>query len=305
MAGRPTKQGLDYFPLDVDFFNDEKIELVSARFGVKGEIITIRLLCKIYRNGYYTVWDEDECTLLAKRAGDGFTPSLVREIVYGLVRRGFFDESLLHSFGILSSKAIQKRYMRAVNDRKEIEIDERFWLIDKPKNAKISINRREMAINRREIIINHPINSQRKEKKSISLKFPYQEIISSWNSMCGNSTFSKVLKLTEARKSKIRSRLEEFGSSEEEQLLMVEKLFEKAQNSTFLRGENRSGWRATFDWFFENSRNWVKVLEGNYDNKSVTGYETGRGGDSGSRERKEYIARKAAEAIAECNSASG
>ncbi|MFV0537079.1 MAG: DUF4373 domain-containing protein, partial [Dysgonomonas sp.] len=81
MAGRPTKQGLEYFPLDVDFFNDEKVEFVSARFGVKGEIISIRLLCKIYRNGYYTAWDEDESTLLAKRAGDGITPSLVREIV--------------------------------------------------------------------------------------------------------------------------------------------------------------------------------------------------------------------------------
>ncbi len=27
---RPNKQGLDYFPLDVDFFNDEKIEAISG-----------------------------------------------------------------------------------------------------------------------------------------------------------------------------------------------------------------------------------------------------------------------------------
>jgi hypothetical protein len=83
---RTNKVGIDYFPFDVDFFNDEKIEFVSARFGVKGEVIAIRLLCKIYRKGYYTDWNEDESTLLAKRAGDGITPSLVSEIVKELVK---------------------------------------------------------------------------------------------------------------------------------------------------------------------------------------------------------------------------
>ena len=41
------KPGLDYFSFDVDFFNDEKIEFVYAKFGTIGEIITIQLLCKI------------------------------------------------------------------------------------------------------------------------------------------------------------------------------------------------------------------------------------------------------------------
>jgi hypothetical protein len=27
------KSGLDYFSFDIDFFNDEKIEFVSAKFG--------------------------------------------------------------------------------------------------------------------------------------------------------------------------------------------------------------------------------------------------------------------------------
>ena len=50
---RPNKNGLDYFPLDVDFLEDEKMLAISGEFSVKGEIITLRLLCEIYRNGYF------------------------------------------------------------------------------------------------------------------------------------------------------------------------------------------------------------------------------------------------------------
>ncbi|MFV0538754.1 MAG: hypothetical protein ACK5M3_15525 [Dysgonomonas sp.] len=61
--------------------------------------------------------------------------------------------------------------------------------------------------------------------------------------------------------------MEEFGGDLEQQLAVVNKLFEKAQASKFMRGDNKTGWRASFDWLFENSKNWVKVLEGNYDNE--------------------------------------
>ena len=45
---RPNKMGLDYFPFDVDFFNDEKIVAISGEFGIKGEIVVIKsALCDI------------------------------------------------------------------------------------------------------------------------------------------------------------------------------------------------------------------------------------------------------------------
>lgn len=46
---RPVKEGLDYFPLYVDIFEDEKIEAISGEFGIKGEIIVVKLLCAIYK----------------------------------------------------------------------------------------------------------------------------------------------------------------------------------------------------------------------------------------------------------------
>jgi hypothetical protein len=41
---RPSKTGIDYFPFDIDFFNDDKIQLIEAEFGIKGGYIAVRLL---------------------------------------------------------------------------------------------------------------------------------------------------------------------------------------------------------------------------------------------------------------------
>ena len=53
---RPQKHGLDYFPFDCDFFDDEKIVAINGQFGIKGEIAAVKLLCAIYRNGYFIKW---------------------------------------------------------------------------------------------------------------------------------------------------------------------------------------------------------------------------------------------------------
>lgn len=40
----------------------------------------------------------------------------------------------------------------------------------------------------------------------------------------------------------------------------------KAKMSDFLTGKNDRGWKMTLDWLIENDTNWVKVMEGKYDN---------------------------------------
>jgi hypothetical protein len=127
---RPIKTGLDYFPLDVDFFSDDKIELISSEFGSKGEVIAIRLLCLIYRNGYYYQWGKDESLLFSKRVGNGVTGALVDEVVAGLVKRSFFSERVFNRFKILTSRGIQKRYLEAKDRAKVVEMFKELLLID-------------------------------------------------------------------------------------------------------------------------------------------------------------------------------
>lgn len=116
---RPRKSGLDYFPFDVDFFNDEKIVAVAGEFGIKGEIAIIKLLCAIYRNGYFIEWNEMLQMKLLHQL-PGISSELITQIVSRLVRWGFFDKGLFDSARVLTSKGIQKRYF-AVAKRRNIE----------------------------------------------------------------------------------------------------------------------------------------------------------------------------------------
>ena len=110
---RPKKTGLDYFPFDVDFFSDEKIVAISGKFGIKGEMVAIRLLTAIYRNGYFIEWTEMLKMKLLKEI-PSISPNLLTEIVQRLARWNFFDEELLSSASVLTSRGIQKRYFEAM-----------------------------------------------------------------------------------------------------------------------------------------------------------------------------------------------
>lgn len=110
---RPRKSGLDYFPLDVDFFSDEKIIVASGKFGIVAEVAALRLLCCIYRRGYFIEWNEPlKYKLLRDLPGTDATT--LEAIVDELARWGFFDAELLRSQGILTSEGIQRRYFEAV-----------------------------------------------------------------------------------------------------------------------------------------------------------------------------------------------
>ena len=97
-------------------------------------------------------------------------------------------------------------------------------------------------------------------------KIPFKEIKDLWNTTCLG--FARLMVISEARKNKIRNRVAEMGGVEKA-LPILKLIFEKAQASSFLKGDNKRGWKASFDWFFENDKNWVKVYEGNYDENPV------------------------------------
>lgn len=70
----------------------------------------------------------------------------------------------------------------------------------------------------------------------------------------------KQLKINDKRKRAINNLLKEY--SLEEMLQAIGKI----RTSNFLQGNNKTGWQISFDWF-TNKSNFLKVLEGNYDDK--------------------------------------
>lgn len=114
---RPTKDGLDYFPLDVDIFEDEKIEAIAGEFGIKGELAVIKLLCAVYKKGYFIVWNDLTKATLLKRL-PGVSKELLDQIVARLVAWEFFNEDLFNSAKVLTSENIQAVYFEATKRRK-------------------------------------------------------------------------------------------------------------------------------------------------------------------------------------------
>lgn len=105
------------------------------------------------------------------------------------------------------------------------------------------------------------LNKKENKTKDINPHTPYLQIIDLYHEIC--TSYPKLLKISDARKRAIATRskkytLEDFGE-----------LFRKAQASSFLKGENKKGWSANFDWLI-NEANMVKVLEGNYDDRQST-----------------------------------
>lgn len=102
-----------------------------------------------------------------------------------------------------------------------------------------------------------------KEEKDIDKeskeKVTCEQVVDLYRSIC--VSYPKVISLSEARKRAIRARLKMYSMDD------FRMLFEKAEASSFLKGANNRNWSATFDWLLKES-NMVKVLEGNYDNKT-------------------------------------
>jgi hypothetical protein len=98
----------------------------------------------------------------------------------------------------------------------------------------------------------------------------YQSIVALFHRVC--VSLPKVKKLTDPRKDKIKTRVRELEKQFKgvDYMTVLEGLFQKMEDSDFMRGNNKNDWQGTFDWLFSNGSNWVKVFEGNYDNKKTT-----------------------------------
>lgn len=161
---RPRKQGLDYFPLDVDIDQDDKIQLVEAVHGPVGFAIVIKLLMRIYKDGYYSKWTETEQLLFSKRVNVDI--NLVNVCINDCVKWDFFDNEVFETHGVLTSNGIQKRFLEAVGRRQKVEIVSEYLLLD-DDDINVYKNLTTRSINVHINSINDDINPQSIAKHSI------------------------------------------------------------------------------------------------------------------------------------------
>ncbi len=291
---RPVKQGLDYFPMDVDIFDDDKLIAVAVKFGAMGELLAVKLLCAIYREGYYLMWQE-RLKLKMMRCMPGITEDFLEQVVDTLVQYGLFDKTLFQSDGVLTSKGIQTRYF--TSKRRKTTDDLPYILLS--RDGKMTVSAAQTPVSAAQTRVIAAKSAQSKEKKNkekenkentlstVSPRNPLREETTGrrlqeserekdfsldfdafqqcWNAMLQsyNSKISQLTHMTESRKAALQDLLDKGYSKTD-----MTKVMRAAASSPQLNGRGKKGFIPGFDWIMR-EENFVRVLEGEFNAKFI------------------------------------
>lgn len=122
---RPTRPGIDYFPMDVEF--EDNVKIVIAIHKHPGISVLLRLWQKIYSlQGYYAEWKKKNAILFADDMNVAI--ETLDAIIETCFAEEIFHRGIYEKHGVLTSSGIQKRWLRIVTDlkRKDCKVDTNF-----------------------------------------------------------------------------------------------------------------------------------------------------------------------------------
>ena len=128
---RPKKTGLDYFPKDVDTWDDYKIMDLVNEYGPLGYCIYDIARDEVYKNGYYLEVPLDRlAVLIIRKIGNRWVKdkNLVLQVIQYCADIGLFHNALLTQ-SVITSVGIQKRYSEVTVRNKADK--SKYWLLEK------------------------------------------------------------------------------------------------------------------------------------------------------------------------------
>lgn len=128
---RPRKTGLDYFPKDVDFWDDYKVMDLLNEYGPFGVCIYDIILCQVYKNGYYLEVSIDKlASQIIRIIGNRWIKdkNLVLQVILYCADIGLIDHALLQQ-SVITSVGLQRRYSE-VTVRNKVD-KSKYWLLEK------------------------------------------------------------------------------------------------------------------------------------------------------------------------------
>ena len=261
---RPNKNNAEYFSHDADMRNDVKIKALRRRFSHTGYAVWCYILETLTDTDFFEI-DYRELNQELLAADFDISVDELRNIVDYCCKINLLQ--LNEDRTRLYSETHKKRFSGLITKR-ERDRERVFATETKRKQKEISVIAAKTNFtdsSRGDNPYSKVKENRVKENREKNIVYPYQDIVALWNDICGGS-LPRVKALNDNRRQKIKCRLDEWSKDSDEWTTKARELFERVIASDFLRGNNNTGWAATFDWLFENPKNWVKVIEGNYDN---------------------------------------
>lgn len=127
---RPSKKGIDYFNIDVNFLEDTKIQKLLIKEGTMGVLVYIYSLALIYRNGYYLEIDLTDLAdivsthLLLREESDR---AHVLKCLETILEINLFDNLAYEYDKVITSKRIQEHFYSVTLRRKKS--NRPYWLL--------------------------------------------------------------------------------------------------------------------------------------------------------------------------------
>jgi len=137
-VSRTQSQGIEYFPFAVDFFADNKVKILKARYGADGIMIYMYILCCIYREGYYTRVNDDFIFVISDDLH--ISSDTVQQVMTFLLKRSMFNEQLFKSDAMKAQEIASERQQMSEKYRTH----RRFFMRGVYYGTKISVPAEEL-----------------------------------------------------------------------------------------------------------------------------------------------------------------
>ena len=257
-----SKDKLRYFSHDVDMRNDLKIRGLRRQFGNNGYAVWCYLL--------EILTDSEDLCVDIDAMGDLLAADfdIERELLFEIIEYCTTVGLLIKDGSILYSKRHRER-IKGVLDKAQ-QKSERGRKAVMARWGKTSMENTDETDTDTDVL--QPNTNKSKEDKTREektrkekIEYPCDGVVKLWNEIC--TSLPKVMRLSDARRDKVKARLREWGDTDPNKMLdNARSLFLRIERSDFLTGRSGKWKGASFDWIFDSRNNWIKVMEGNYDN---------------------------------------
>ena len=120
----------------------------------------------------------------------------------------------------------------------------------------------------------------KKEDMYITINKPYDDVVNppideinsskvmtAWNSFSKDNSLKCIRSLSQRRRSGVTARIRQSGFN-------LQEVLDAIKASDFCCGKNNRGWKVDFDWVFCSESNWLKLVEGKYENQGANGNQS-------------------------------
>lgn len=281
---REQRKDVDYFPHDCS--HGRKMHIIESKYGNDGYATWFKVLEQLGKANNHYIDISDESVLMFLASVCRVDEDRLKSILNDLAKLGAIDKDLFENYSVIWSQKFLDSVADAYRKRKTkiFEYGDVLKLFN-IKNESIRAGNTSIRAGMPEVIPkeeNSKEENSREEEREENIppenpasppeKIDFQKLIDFFNEHRGNMPEVKII--SDARKTKIKNLIKNHGKEKLKEVIL------KSEKSDFIQGENGRVWIADFDWITKPA-NFIKIIEGNYDNNHHSKPNSNNGSVSG------------------------